>query len=169
MLSLPPVRPRSSAPTPAAARLRCGIRSGSAPAPPRSLPRPPYTPPRLDRAPGVRLPTAQGGGLYVDRGGCSRSLGGLVASSARPQHYTAAAPLARWPPARPAHYLFCPPSPLASGWAARFMMGLLGLSCRSLPRVGSPAVAFGAPAPAAADLQIRRPMCGRVATRTQIR
>lgn len=108
---LPPVRPRTSALTSTAARLRSGVRSGSAPASPRPLPRPPLTPPRQGRAPWMRLPAALAvSGLYEARGGCSRSLGGLVAPSASPQHYAAAASLPRWPPVRPAHYQSCPPT-----------------------------------------------------------
>lgn len=112
---LPPVRPRTSALTSTAARLRSGVRSGSAPAAPRPLPRPPLTPPRQGRAPWMRLPAALAvSGLYEARGGCSRSLGGLVAPSASPQHYAAAASLPRWPPVRPAHYQSCPPTRTAA-------------------------------------------------------
>lgn len=149
-MSLAPARARASCAPSAAARLRCGAQGGHAPAAPRPLPRPPCTPPRQGRAPNMRLPAAHGGGLYEGRGGCSRSVGGLVALPPALRHYAPAASLPPLPPhallaARPAH----PLGPLRrrrspSPWGSCTLAFLLCF-CRLVggSRAGRPTAASG--------------------------
>lgn len=80
---LPPLARARRPLTPAAARLASGAQGRSAPAAPRPLPRPPCTPPRQGRAPGVRLPAARAA-AYMRAGGAALVRWGALSLHPRP-------------------------------------------------------------------------------------
>lgn len=125
------------------------LRSAALRRPPGHCRAPPAPPQGKAAPPWLRLPAACVGGLYERRGGCSRSLWGLVASSAALRHCAPAASLPVLSPARPARCLSFPPSRVPPvgfvGWPNQRPAGVFSFAACTAPRAETPSLTHPSP------------------------